>query len=324
MPPLREERGEVEMRAISGLVCVLALLYGAVRPATAQHIFLDTNGDGVHSTADRLSPIGSTRVDIWLQTDQNRDTSTAISALRDGVPLSIFSYEFILHAVGGTVEWGAYENLLSSMPDANPSQSSPSYFYTGFGGLTVHPPGKYRLGSMIVRVKSGSPQLQFVSSAPRWLGVQTSFGSLCPGKDRNHTLRFTEDRQLLGNSCEDIAGDWADADGVGVSSAALAGAAPASSASGLAFSVRVTPNPMNPVASLTVTTTRPGFLRIQLYSPDGRLVRTLRDEPSAPAGTHAVRVDARSNGGRALASGVYFYSVEATEGTASGRIVVAK
>ena len=40
---------------------------------TAQYMYLDSNGDGLHSGSDRLSASGATTVDVWLKTNENRD-----------------------------------------------------------------------------------------------------------------------------------------------------------------------------------------------------------------------------------------------------------
>ena len=310
------------MNWIGRVSSILALLHASAGLASAQHIFLDTNGDGVYSTADRLSATGGTRVDVWLETDRNRDSSPALSVARNGVPVSLFGYEFILRAVGGTVDWGAYANNLSPA-DAFPARQSPAHFYAGYCLEKVLPPGKYLLGGMVVKVTSGKPALEFASSAPGWLGLQTSFASLNPGKDKNYTLRFTDDPKRLGDPCADIPGDWSDADGLMAGSISLAAALAAGNVAPLRFGVTVEPNPLNPDATLTVTTTRSGFLRVRLYDVGGRLVDVLHSEESAGPGIHPVRLRTL-RGFSQLASGVYFYTVDATEGRLGGRVVILK
>jgi hypothetical protein len=89
--------------------------------------------------------------------------------------------------------------------------------------------------------------------------------------------------------------------------------------SGGVVSASLSPNPLNPEAKLTFRTTRSGFARVRVYDPTGRMVRSLIDETNLPAGSHDVRV-----GDRKLSSGVYFYRIDAAEGTAAGRFVVLK
>jgi len=95
-----------------------------------------------------------------------------------------------------------------------------------------------------------------------------------------------------------------------------------SSGAGLAASL--SPNPFNPSAVLTFNTEKPGPVRVRLYDTAGRLVRTLLDRSYVPAGYHDVRVDGLSDGGRHLASGVYFYRIDTTEGQVVGRASLLK
>src|SRR5258708_6781517 len=101
----------------TALLVLFAVVFLQYSVATAQYIYIDSNGDGTSSALDRLAANGTTKIDIWLQTDRNRDSSPAVSAIRYGVPISVFSYEFILNAVGGTVEWGPYVNALFALPE---------------------------------------------------------------------------------------------------------------------------------------------------------------------------------------------------------------
>src|SRR5258707_675696 len=98
-------------------LCVpLALCLLAV-PAQAQYMFLDADGDGLHTAADVVNQAGTTTFDVWIRTDTNRDGTSATCSSGDGA-LDIRSYQFILHAVEGTVTWGAFTN---AQPQAFPS-----------------------------------------------------------------------------------------------------------------------------------------------------------------------------------------------------------
>jgi len=288
----------------------------------AQYIFLDTNGDGASTSLDRIDLVGSLTVDICLQTDKNRDGSSALCSDRIAIPVSIFSYEFLLHASGGTVEWGSYVNALPGMDFCFGEFKDGPDYYTGYLGSKIYPPGKYKLGTLTVRVTSGTPRIQFVSRVPRWPWVQTSFGSMNPGKDGANTLRYTDDPKTLGSANSDIPGDWADADGIGSSSAALASRL--TSQPELRFGLEVAPNPLNPGATMTITTTRTGFVRVRLFDVSGRLVGVLLNSESVPPGRHTVRLNAVAKRPSELASGVYYYRVNATEGSLKGRVVVLK
>jgi hypothetical protein len=86
----------------------------------------------------------------------------------------------------------------------------------------------------------------------------------------------------------------------------------------------VTPNPLNPSGVLSFETSRPGPVRATIFDVRGRKVRVLMDTPTLPMGSHAVPIDGRGDRGQTLASGVYFFRVEAAEEVATGRIVVMK
>ena len=84
---------------LSALFCI-----ASASPGNAQYIYLDLNGDGFNTPADLLSGVLPVNVDVYLRTDMNRDGTTPTCPT--GQPLSIGSFEFILHAVGGTVAYG--------------------------------------------------------------------------------------------------------------------------------------------------------------------------------------------------------------------------
>ena len=91
-----------------------------------------------------------------------------------------------------------------------------------------------------------------------------------------------------------------------------------------AVSARVSPNPLNPEATLAFSTARTGFVKVRMFDLNGRLVRTLMDEAVAEAGEHRVRIESRGAHGESLASGVYFYRIETPEGIMQGRFTVLK
>ncbi|HET9951337.1 MAG TPA: FG-GAP-like repeat-containing protein [Candidatus Eisenbacteria bacterium] len=86
----------------------------------------------------------------------------------------------------------------------------------------------------------------------------------------------------------------------------------------------VTPNPMNPEATLAFSLRSPGRVEARLFDASGRLVRTLAAGGTLPAGAQRLRIDGRDDQGRALPSGVYFYRLRTPEGERRGRVVVAK
>ena len=92
----------------------------------------------------------------------------------------------------------------------------------------------------------------------------------------------------------------------------------------LAFGARVSPSIVRADATLHLTTTQPGAVRVDLFDAAGRRVRALLDEAYVPAGQHRIPLDARSDRGDRLESGMYFYRVQAAERTAQGRLVIAR
>jgi PKD repeat protein len=89
------------------------------------------------------------------------------------------------------------------------------------------------------------------------------------------------------------------------------------------LSVSVAPNPLNPTASLTFRTAKPGPARVILFDVAGRVARVALDERSIPAGYHEVPIG-RDDRGHDLPSGVYFYRVLTPEGSAAGKLVMMK
>ena len=78
------------------------------------------------------------------------------------------------------------------------------------------------------------------------------------------------------------------------------------------------------VANVSVASTRPGPVRIELYDLSGRRVRNVLDAPTMAPGLHSVTLDGRGDQGERLGVGVYFYRVQAIERSATGRFVVVR
>ncbi len=188
--------------------------------ASAQYMFLDTNGDGQSTAADTLNAIGATTLDIWLWTDTNRNGSQAVCGGGGGAPpmaaqsptvptspataMSVVSYEFILHANGGTINWGTYVNHMTSMTTTFGLATSPTEYRNGYGGASALSPGTYKIGTLQLTVASGQPSLSVASGTPLNATYITAFGSACAGADGDNTLK--------------LGSDWIDADGANASS----------------------------------------------------------------------------------------------------------
>jgi hypothetical protein len=304
------------MKVLVLLIMGVWAVTGAAPQTFAQRMFLDANGDGANTPEDRLRSGGATSIDIWVETDRNRDGSPARIQGLQSRALTINSYEFVLRTEGGPVEWGDYTNLQPGMDlPLGPLKNATDY-YVGYWGTMPLPPGRYKLGTLVATVKSGSPRLVFASSSPLWGSARTSFGSSRGGKDGDNTLKFTEDPGRIGNPVQEEPGDWAGSDGLaasgGVSLAATIPATPSTEK----FSVVIRPasNRRGNVL-FRIRTTTEGALVVRLFDVQGRLVRVLSND-RVSAGIRELEA------GDGLASGIYLYRVESVENVRTGRVAI--
>jgi hypothetical protein len=94
--------------------------------------------------------------------------------------------------------------------------------------------------------------------------------------------------------------------------------------SGSTTAAMIAPNPMNPAATLTFTTTRSGSAKVEMFDIGGHLVRTILDEGSLRAGVHEVWIDGRGRRGESLASGIYFIRGVSADGEFKQTIAILK
>jgi hypothetical protein len=176
----------------------LVLLLAPVH-LSAQYMYLDSDGDGLHSAADQINPTGATNVNVYLRTDQNRNGTAAVCPTA-GSPFTINSYGVNLRASGGTIAWGTFVNHMPTMSNNNGGRSSTELAQTQYGSA-INPPGLYLLATITLSVASGTPALEFVpySTIPSSYDP-TSFGSQCPGFDQDNTMK--------------LGSEWFDVDGL--------------------------------------------------------------------------------------------------------------
>jgi len=99
---------------------------------------------------------------------------------------------------------------------------------------------------------------------------------------------------------------------------------PASEWSGSTVTTSASPNPFNPYTEIHFELPADGgWTSVKVYSMDGRLVRELVDS-ELPAGTHTAVWNGRDENGARVASGVYFYRVEAPGVSAQQKLVLVK
>ncbi len=84
------------------------------------------------------------------------------------------------------------------------------------------------------------------------------------------------------------------------------------------------PNPFNPVTEIRYTLPGPAGVRLDVYDLSGRLVRTLVDGQPQGAGRYAVLWDGRDGRGGHVASGVYFYRLEADDEALTKKMILLK
>jgi hypothetical protein len=83
------------------------------------------------------------------------------------------------------------------------------------------------------------------------------------------------------------------------------------------------PNPFNPVTSIRYQLSKPGHVKLRVYSVAGQLIGTLVDESQQP-GFFQLSWDGRNREGRRIASGVYFYRLETPDYSKSFKMVILR
>jgi len=83
------------------------------------------------------------------------------------------------------------------------------------------------------------------------------------------------------------------------------------------------PNPMNPSARIDFSIKESGRATLRVFDVSGRLINTLVDK-KMDAGNHFVVWDGTDSWGRSVASGVYFYQIEANGYKEAKKIMVLK
>jgi hypothetical protein len=83
------------------------------------------------------------------------------------------------------------------------------------------------------------------------------------------------------------------------------------------------PNPFNPQTLIRYSVPVPTHVRVTIYNILGRRVRTLVDE-NRTAGTHSARWDGTNAQGHRVATGVYFYRIQAGDYTETRKMLMLK
>ncbi len=240
------------------LASVIAVsLLGFPFLGNAQYMYLDTNGDGVNTAADQLTPT-TTSLGVWLDTNHDRNGSLQSCNSHNGgivsaAPIDLFSYTIVLRSAGGTVSWGsftpadpAYTVLGTDQADAHDTE-----FVRSLPAGSVTPPGLVKLGTIPVTVVSGAPHVFFGTSTPLDpFGFGTGFGTTCAGNLYPNTYVLAAPGTL--------GGDWFDTDGAAAPPTlnnlpVLTAPSSASAAAGSPFSISATATDADAADVLTIT-----------------------------------------------------------------------
>ncbi len=81
------------------------------------------------------------------------------------------------------------------------------------------------------------------------------------------------------------------------------------------------PNPMNPTATIRFSIGAPGRAMLRIFDVSGRVIRTLVDE-NMPAGDYQRTWDGKNDRGDRVASGVFFYQLDAPGFSSAKKIVI--
>jgi len=196
------------MKLVRHLFLSVFVLLAFAVPASAQYIWMDSNGDGVHSTADTMNPNGSpTTVDVYLNTSHNKDGSLAECNTQDGDLAVWNSFATHINVSGGTATFTGYTNRVTAFAAGCASgtlafvtnnstemgQCQATSSPTNNGGLNI------RLYTVTVTGQTGTPSLSFVQANSQDQNI-TSFGTACSGPGFDNTYYFQQ--------------DWSDNDGL--------------------------------------------------------------------------------------------------------------
>ncbi|MDZ7860040.1 MAG: T9SS type A sorting domain-containing protein [Candidatus Krumholzibacteriota bacterium] len=83
------------------------------------------------------------------------------------------------------------------------------------------------------------------------------------------------------------------------------------------------PNPFNPVCTIRYEMPVSGRMSIRIYDVEGRLIRNLADKFRKP-GVYSEVWNGKSDNGRGVASGVYFYQFKVNDFKKTGKMILMR
>jgi hypothetical protein len=189
---------EVFMKFVWRLLALGALFCLFAGPAFAQYVYLDTNGDGVHSSGDLLQPNGTpTTINAYINTNHNRDGSLATCDTGDGDLGFWNSYAVNLKAAGGTV---TFSNFVNQQSNFNLVCVGVGIDFLAAGDemtscratATSEAGGLKKMFTVTVTGQSGTPSIQVIPLGT--LGPNfTSFGTPCSAHEFDNTYKLGDD-----------------------------------------------------------------------------------------------------------------------------------
>jgi len=85
-----------------------------------------------------------------------------------------------------------------------------------------------------------------------------------------------------------------------------------------------TPNPFTEAIDFDVHSAAGGTMKVEVFDAAGRLVRTVAENATIPAGTKSMSWNGRMDGGQAAPSGIYFLRVELNSEARSQRVTLVR
>ena len=190
-------------RLFTAILAVVAIA-GSTQVANAQYMFLDTNGDGVRTAADALV-VGANTVNVYLDSNHNRNGSTAVCDFDGATPLDISSY--YINLSGTNVTYTPLTNQMGTSFSIHFAlrNTGDGTLQDGYGSQTASAQGLYKLASLTITAGAGASVniVDVIPASP--VADFTNFGTPCIGNDFDNTYKLAGPG---GGS------DWTDADGL--------------------------------------------------------------------------------------------------------------
>ena len=198
----------ISNRAVTALLLIAALV-AVASPAVAQYMYLDANGNGVHDSGDRLAPNGTaTTVDVWLDTNHNRDGSVATCDADPTQAMALNDYYLNFQTVGGLASYSGFVTHFGNPPLGEFNPGDGVRYGNGLIGIfSTLPPGLHRIATLTITGSSASPQVQIVDlvSGHSQYTMFATGNSGCFGNDFDNVYK------LVGPAGGT---DWTDVDGL--------------------------------------------------------------------------------------------------------------